>query len=138
MHIVVDPELKAEDAAAIGAALRAFNIDRTQYTGPHGEIGVLLKTDDGVTEGGLTANYAYGWMFVELLFVPEAARGQDLGTRLMAEAEKIARDKGLIGIWLDTFSFQAPGFYQKLGFVPFGQLDGYPGGQSRHFLKKLL
>src|SRR6516165_7091346 len=39
--------------------------------------------------------------------------------------------------WLDTFSFQARGFYEKLGYEEFGRLD-YPPGHHRHFLRKRL
>jgi ribosomal protein S18 acetylase RimI-like enzyme len=56
----------------------------------------------------------------------------------MAEAERIAIDRQCEGIWLDTFSFQAPGFYAKLGFERFGLIKDFPPGQSRHFLMKRL
>jgi hypothetical protein len=39
---------------------------------------------------------------------------------------------------LDTFSFQPRGFYENLGFTIFGQLDEYPPGFQRHFLKKTI
>jgi ribosomal protein S18 acetylase RimI-like enzyme len=57
---------------------------------------------------------------------------------LMREAEAVARENGCTGIWLDTFSFQAPGFYEKLGYTVFGTLADYPPGHSRFFLHKTL
>ena len=77
-------------------------------------------------------------MFIELLFVPERLRGQGVGRQLMAEAERIAREHGLVGIRLDTFEFQARGFYEKLGFTVFGEIADHPPGSSRYFLSKLL
>jgi len=77
-------------------------------------------------------------MFVELLFVPECLRGQGTGRQLMEQAEVVAREHGCVGIWLDTFSFQAPGFYQKLGYAVFGEIGNYPPGHSRFFLHKHL
>ena len=136
MKIVVDPELKADDAAAIRTGLHAYNDSKVDS--PDGYLGVLIKDDAGQTVGGLTARWYYNWMFIELLFVPEHLRGQDVGTRLMAEAEDQARSRGLIGIWLDTFSFQARGFYEKLGYVVFGELPNYPDSHSRYFLQKRL
>lgn len=54
----------------------------------------------------------------------------------MQEAERIARDRGYVGIWLDTFEFQAKPFYEKLGYTVFGALEGLPGAIPRYFLKK--
>jgi len=53
---------------------------------------------------------------VELLFVPPELRSQALDARLLARAEAVARAKSCTGIWLDTYSFQAPGFYLKQGY----------------------
>jgi len=136
MRIVVDPELKDDDFRIIRDNLYAFNDSRVDS--PDGHLGVLLKDDAGATVGGLVARWYYGWMFVELLFVPETWRGQDFGTKLMAEAERYARDQGFTGIWLDTFGFQARGFYEKLGYTVFGELPDYPAGHSRYFLNKRL
>ena len=136
MQIVVDPQLKADDIAAIRGPLHAFNDSRVDS--PDGHFGVLIKDDAGHTIGGLAAQWYYNWMFIELLFVPEQLRGQDIGTRLMAEAETYAIANGMVGIWLDTFGFQARGFYEKLGYVVFGELPDYPGSHSRYFLQKRL
>jgi hypothetical protein len=54
----------------------------------------------------------------------------------MVEAETIARERGYIGVWLDTFEFQARPFYEKLGYEIFGQLESGPGAIARYFLKK--
>lgn len=45
----------------------------------------------------------------------ESGRGKDIGTRIMLAAEDEAIKRGCIGSTLDTFSFQALGFYEKLG-----------------------
>ena len=136
MQIVVDPELKADDAAVIRDGLHAYNDSKVDS--PDGHLGILLKDDSGNTLGGLTGRWYYGWLFVELLFLPEHLRGQDFGTAIMQAAETYARQQGLIGVWLDTFGFQARGFYEKLGYVVFGELPDYPAGHSRYFLQKRL
>ena len=136
MQIVVDPELKPEDAAAIRTGLHAYNDSRVDS--PDGHLGILLKDHSGPTVGGLPPWWYSNWMFIELLFVPEQLRGQDFGTQLMAKAESYARERGMTGIWLHTFSFQARGFYEKLGYTVFGQLPDYPEGHSRFFLQKRL
>ena len=108
MQIVVDPQLKADDAAVIRDGLYAYNDSKVDSADGH--LGILLKDDAGNTVGGLTGRWYYGWLFVELLFLPDNLRGQDLGTDIMRAAEEYARQQGLIGVWLDTFSFQARGF----------------------------
>jgi GNAT superfamily N-acetyltransferase len=98
----------------------------------------LCDAATGVCLGGLWGQLYYDWLFVELLYIPEAERRQDIGSTLMAEAETIARRKGCVGVWLDTFSFQAPEFYRKLDYEVFGTLNDYPRGGARLFLRKLL
>ncbi len=97
---------------------------------------VLRSPGETTVQGGLWGACYYDWCFIELLAVPEPARGQGLGRRLMAEAEAFARSYGAVGIWLDTFSFQARGFYEKLGFKAFGEIDGYPAGHKRFFMQR--
>ena len=86
--------------------------------------------------GGLWGYTWARWLFIELLVVPEGKRGNGLGTKLMqaAEAEAIAR--GCVGVWLDTHSFQARPFYEKLGYAVFGTLRNFPPGHSRYYLRK--
>jgi ribosomal protein S18 acetylase RimI-like enzyme len=55
---------------------------------------------------------------------------------MLLQAEQEAKARGCRGVWLDTYSFQARGFYERLGYAVFGTLDDYPPGQSRIFLHK--
>jgi GNAT superfamily N-acetyltransferase len=127
-----------EDREAILKALAAFN-ERMAGASNYAPLAINIR-DQATSErlGGLWAQIYYGWLFVELLYVPELNRGQGLGSRLLAEAERIAREKGCKSVWLETFRFQAPGFYRKLGYEPFGVLTDYPKGQSRLFFQKSL
>ena len=138
--IVYEPELLPESRAAVIDGLVAFNRSQTpDFAGKYGTIGLILKhPETGAADGGLTARIGFGWMFVELLFVPERLRGQGVGRQLMEQAEVVAREHQCVGIWLDTFTFQAPGFYQKLGYAVFGEITNYPPGSSRFFLHKNL
>ncbi|VVN36767.1 Acetyltransferase [Pseudomonas fluorescens] len=126
-----------EDREAILAPLRAYNA--AQAGEGHSELLALLVRDDhDVVLGGLYGRFFYQWMFIELLSVPEQARGQGMGSQLMQMAEDLAREKHCLGIWLDTFDFQAPDFYRKLGFSAVGQIDDYPPGHQRYFMQKRL
>jgi GNAT superfamily N-acetyltransferase len=125
------------DREAIVDGLMAFNEDRG---GPSGfeVIALLLKDDEGKTLGGLWGRITYGWLFVELLFVPEALRGLGLGSDLLEAAERHARDRACVGMWLDTHDFQAPDFYRARGYEVFGRLDDHARGKNRQFFRKLL
>jgi ribosomal protein S18 acetylase RimI-like enzyme len=57
---------------------------------------------------------------------------------MLLQAEQEAKARGCRGVWLDRYSFQARGFYERLGYAVFGILDDYPPGQSRIFLHKVF
>jgi GNAT superfamily N-acetyltransferase len=119
--------------------LVGFN--RAAFPNPIDYLPVGLFITDPKTKkisGGLTGYGGYDWMFVQFLFVPEELRGQGVGTKLMERAEEWARAEALIGIWIDTFEFQARGFYEKLGFTLFGTIEDHPVGSRRYFLQKRL
>ena len=126
-----------EEEQAILLPLRAYNASKAGVSRQE-PIALLVRDDSGEILGGLYARVFYQWMFIELLSVPEQARGQGLGSKLMRMAEDVAREKDCVGVWLDTFDFQAPGFYQKLGDSELGQIVDYPPGHKRLFFQKRL
>lgn len=136
---IVVPDAPGDaDRKAIVEALVAFN---DKAVGPSGfqPLAVLIQDPaSGNTVGGLWGKTIYDWLFVELLIVPDQFRGQDIGSRILTRAEDIARERGCIGVWLDTYAFQAPGFYDKLGYEIFGTIDDHPRGSRRFFLQKRL
>ncbi len=100
-------------------------------------LAIVLRDTDGETViGGMWAIFIYDWLFVELLFVPENLRGSGVGRSLMAKAEEAASKRGCKGVRLDTYDFQAPGFYEKLGYKPYGKLDHLPKGHEQTFYFK--
>ena len=135
--IEITTEPTEADRDAILKPLVAYNAEHAGK-GDYGELALLVRDAAGEIVGGLYARSVYDWMFVELLVVPEALRGQGVGSELMARAEDAARTRGCAGIWLDTFSFQARPFYERLGYALFGSLPDHPRGHSRYFLSKLL
>ncbi|MBP0617302.1 GNAT family N-acetyltransferase [Jiella mangrovi] len=96
-----------------------------------------LQTEDGI-DGGLACQLYWDWMHIEILAVPERWRGLGLGRALVERAEAIAREAGCTGVWVDTYSFQSPGFYAAMGYAPFGRLPNYPKGETRIFFAKLF
>lgn len=125
------------DREVILQPLLAYNNEKAGLSN-YEPLAIMLRADNGNSRGGLWGKIYYNWLFVELLFVPEQLRGEDFGAKLLTKAEEIARQKGCIGVWLDTHSFQAPDFYRKLEYQPFGCLNDYPKGSDRIFFRKIL
>ena len=99
---------------------------------------VQVKDKSEVIIGGLWGYTGYGWLFTQLLVVPASLRGQGIGTNLMQLAESESITRGCDAAWLDTFEFQARAFYERIGYVCFGELPNYPVGFSRFFMRKEL
>ena len=124
--------------AAISRPLAAFN---ARFAGPVEFRPLLLVLTDsasGEVIGGLAGETVYGWLSIQSLFVPEHLRGQGLGRALMQRAEAEALRRGSIGIVVNTFSFQARPFYERLGFSHFGTLEDCPPGHRCIYLCKRL
>lgn len=100
---------------------------------------LFLKDEAGTITGGVHGNYSdFGWLYISTLWVSERLRGLGYGTRLMRDIELEAIKRGCTNAYLDTFSFQAPELYRKLGYEVFGELKDFPAGHSRIFLRKSL
>ena len=116
--------------------MRAFNEsivgDATART-----LAILLrepKTDAIV--GGLWGRSLWGSMYIDIMFVPEDLRGRGIGTSLVRQAEQEAIRRGCRHMWTDTYAFQAYPFYERMGFIMFGRLDGPAPVFPRFFLIK--
>jgi len=99
---------------------------------------IVGRDESGTVQAGLRAITVFDWMFVVWLWVGQAHRGGGIGSRLLAQAEAIARARGCRASYLDTFSFQAPKFYERRGYREFGRLDDFPAGHARIWLSKAL
>ena len=138
----MDPILRVSSAPEpdaeriIGDGLNAFN-DATVGYADQVPLHVLVSDpDSGEIVGGITGRTSLGLMFIDLVYLPETLRGRDIGTRMMALAEEEACRRGCRAGVLYTISFQAPGFYKRLGWRVFGEIPCDPPGTSRVFLTK--
>ncbi len=85
------------------------------------------------------AGFCWGFTLkIDYLWVRDDQRGQEYGPRLLQAAEEEGKRRGCKQVFLETHSFQAPGFYKKMGYKVIGVLDDYPAGYSQVFLKKKL
>lgn len=91
----------------------------------------------GGLAGGLTGRTWAYWLHVDLLWVDDRHRGSGLGSQLLAEAERVAvTDRDCTSSRLETWGFQAPGFYRKRGYEVIGRVDNYPPGVTEFILTK--
>ena len=98
---------------------------------------VLQSPDQEIVGGVIGATY-WDWFYLDLMWIKEELRGCGYGHRLMTLAEDEARQRGAKNAYLDTFSFQAPDFYKQHGYQVFGELQDFPPGHQRYFLRKQL
>ena len=122
---------------AIGHGLLAYNVAKIGRM-PRGSISVGVRGPRGVILGGLQGFLFWGWLYVNMFWLDEKTRGKGIGSAVLAAAEKEAARRKCFGVYLDTGSFQAPGFYRKQGYKQFANLIDFPPGHSRYsFYKKL-
>jgi GNAT superfamily N-acetyltransferase len=122
----------------LDAELNSYN---RAVSGVHEQSGLSVRIGDEAGElvGGLT-----GWTWgtcagISLVWVREDARARGTGGRLLAAAEQVARERGCHQIVVSSFTFQAPGFYERHGFVETGRTEGVPvdGAADVHLAKQL-
>lgn len=98
----------------------------------------VLQAPDETIVGGVIGETYWDWFYVDLLWVEEELRGRGYGHHLLVKAEEEARRRGAVHAYLDTFSFQAPAFYEQHGYQVFGELEDFPPGYQRYFMRKQL
>jgi ribosomal protein S18 acetylase RimI-like enzyme len=98
----------------------------------------VLQAPDQEVVGGVIAALYWDWLYIDLMWIKDELRDRGYGHRLLTLAEDEGRRRGAKNAFLDTFSFQAPGFYKKHGYKVFGELDNFPPGHQRYYLTKQL
>ena len=126
----------AQELQRIGENLAQFNDGDVGASGRRA-IAVLVHADRTLV-AGLSGYTAWGWLYVQWLWIAEAQRGHGLAGRMLAQAEKEAIGRGCHGAYIDTFSPHALRVYQRAGYAVFGELKDFPPGRTRSFLSKAL
>lgn len=132
LHDSINPA----DVQVLVAGLNAANAGRVPADDKR-PLSIMWR-ENGRLLGGLTGHTQWGWLYIKLLWVEPQQRGSGLGQQLVLAAESEAQQRGCRAAFVNTYSFQAPAFYQKLGYTVWGQLDNYPAGHQRIYLSKQL
>ena len=101
-------------------------------------IEIIVRDEDGEIIGGLYGRSIWGTLEIKTLIVKAENRTKGIGYRLLEEAEKEAKKRNCRYMSLDTFSFQAPDFYEKCGFKKFATEPDFPKGFERYYYRKEL
>ncbi len=137
VRIEFEPFINDEARQFIVNGVDNYNIAATSLP-DYLPVNFVLRNKRGDVLGGVLGQLWGGWLQVTHLWVAEAARGAGHGTRLMEDAEAYACSRGAVGVTLETHSYQARPFYERLGYEVFSTLDGYPVGHVKFYLRKAL
>ncbi len=127
---------RKEDVDVVLENLRAYNRSQAPEQ-PQQRMAVFARNAKDQVIGGATGEVNWGWLYIEMLWVHEDYRDQDVGTRLLSDIEDMARKYDVVGFHLGTVDFQALDFYLKNGYEVWGQLADFPPGHTNYSLKKL-
>ena len=138
------PELTLTDAptdadeSVISSGLADYNTEKAGYRDWRPLAALLRDPQTGATLGGMIGRTSYGLLFIDMVYLPKTMRGQDIGRRLMAMMEQEGAARGCKSAFLLTITYQAPGFYERLGWTEFGRIACDPPGTARVFMTKRL
>jgi GNAT superfamily N-acetyltransferase len=135
-EFTIRPEREDDDAVVreIIARLVRYNEGHVPPEGAR-RLVMTVRGPGGELLGGLHGHTRWNWLFVDHLWLADELRGRGMGSELLRRAEAEGVRRGCRHAYLDTFSFQTRGFYERLGYEVFGTLDDFPPGHARYFLQ---
>lgn len=137
MNLRVTKDVKQNDIDEIHEMLRLYN-RRNREASEKVPLGVFYEDESGRKLAGLTGETFGNWLCINYLFVVDRLRKQGIGTKIVLSAEDEARKRNCKYVFVDTFSFQAPKFYERLGYEEVFSLNEYPYTEKRHYYIKKL
>ncbi|MFM2587303.1 GNAT family N-acetyltransferase [Vibrio sp. TBV020] len=136
VQFILNPPKNIKDVIYNG--LKSFNLKHFPDEDVT-SIACFIEDEDGDFVGGLTGEIFTSTLFIEFLWVDDKKRHSGIGSTLMERLEKEAVQLGVTDVYLDTYSFQAPDFYAKLGFKEVGRYTNFPTADiDKIFLQKRI
>jgi ribosomal protein S18 acetylase RimI-like enzyme len=139
--MIITQQWNQEDSEYIRKKVIEHNLSKLpdDVKHPVKKISFILRNEGGEILGGITGTIFWFNLHIDYLWVDESVRGNGYGVELLNRIEEIARENRCKLIQLDTFSFQAPKFYQKNGYETVGVIEEHPNkGNQQYYLKKKL
>ena len=140
MNIKVTDKIDQKSYDKVVELLVEFNKSRTKQFADeiNKPIEIIVRDNDDEIVGGLYGRSIWGTLEIKTFVVKPENRNNGIGQKLILEAEKEAEKRNCRFISLDTFSFQAPEFYEKLGFVKIGTETDFPKGFEKYYYRKKI
>ncbi|MEN8139240.1 MAG: GNAT family N-acetyltransferase [Bacteroidota bacterium] len=140
MNIKVSDKIDKKSYDRIVELLNEYNLSKGhKYNSKNNKpLEIVLRDNDNEIIGGLFGRSLWETLEIKTLAVNPENRNMGLGKRLLDEAEKEAIRRSCRYITLDTFSFQAPEFYEKNGFEKIGTESDFPKGFERYYYRKKI
>jgi GNAT superfamily N-acetyltransferase len=135
--VILDPYATTDLRDTVQTMVDNYNVAITGQAEWY-PVAFFLRDENGEVLGGLLGDIWAAWLHVRTLAVAAPAREHGFGRELMNRAELYAVERGCTDAFLDTFSFQARPFYEKLGYRVFGILENHPAGHQHYFMTKQL
>ncbi len=126
------------DVRTVREGLLAFNVGQVGRDPQSASVSLFLRNRSGQVVGGLLGGWRWGWLYIDKLWVQDTYRKRGGGSRLLQAAEAEAVAAGCRDAVLETFSFQARGFYERHGYHIYATLEGFPPGYRQLFFHKQL
>lgn len=137
VRIEAEASLSEEAAEVVRAGMRRHTERHVPWEG-YADVVIVARGEGGEVLGAGIGETGRGWLHVSVVWVDETCRGEGVGRRLVEAMEDEAVKRGCRGAYLDTFSYQAKPFYEKVGYEVFGVLEDYPAGHQRFYMRKRL
>ena len=136
MHMRLE-NTESQKAQEIGNLIRSYNRSKREAAECE-PLNLYVEDEHGQLMAGLVAETFGNWLEIEYLFVKEELRGQGIGSQLLQQAESEAKKRNCRYVFVNTYQFQAPAFYQKHGYQEVFTLKDYPCTGQRHYYQKDL
>ena len=129
--------IDSQKSQIIGDLIRSYNRSKREVAESE-SLNLYVEDDSGELMAGLVAETFGNWLEIEYLFVKEDLRGQGIGSQLLQQAESEAKKRNCRYVFVNTYQFQAPAFYEKQGYKEIFTLKDYPYTGQRHYYQKDL
>ena len=141
MNIEITTNPNEQDAKTISQGIIDFNYSKIPDLEPiekEVKFSVFAKNKTKNIVGGIRAICFWNTLHIELLWLSESSRGKGIGKELIESAENFAKENGCEKVFVETTSWQAKPFYEKVGYKHIATLNDRPKGHSSHYLTKDL
>ncbi|HEY7519263.1 MAG TPA: GNAT family N-acetyltransferase [Methylomirabilota bacterium] len=134
---VIEDKSSRQDLRVLEDGLYDYNVEQTGRDDGR-RLNIFVRDADGRVMAGLSGWTWAGWLKVNTLWVRADVRRKGHGQGLLKAAEQEAVARGCRRATLDTYSFQAPLLYQRLGYRVVAAVDDFPTGHKHYTLVKDL